>query len=177
MDAFESLIALLLRREGYWTDTSVKVELTKAQKVAINRPSSARWEIDVVAYRGATNELFVVECKSYFDSHGVRFNDGEFRDPSRFKLFTDSTLRDIVLSNLASRLTSIGMCSRDPTVTLCLATGKIARSTDRAGLERHFRDRGWRLFDDQWVREQLAAAADAGYENDVALIVSKILSR
>ena len=67
MDAFESLVSLLLRRDGYWTATSVKVELTKMQKRAIGRPSSPRWEIDLVAYKPATNELLAVECKSFLD--------------------------------------------------------------------------------------------------------------
>jgi hypothetical protein len=51
---------MLLRRDGYWTATSVKVELTKEEKRKINRPSSPRWEIDVVAYKGSTNELLAV---------------------------------------------------------------------------------------------------------------------
>jgi hypothetical protein len=53
MDAFENVMALLLRRHGCWTATSVKVELTKEQKVAIGRPSSPRWEIDLLAYKGS----------------------------------------------------------------------------------------------------------------------------
>ena len=32
MDAFETVIASILQRQGYWTLTSVKVELTKAEK-------------------------------------------------------------------------------------------------------------------------------------------------
>jgi hypothetical protein len=42
MDAFENLVAMLLRRDGYWTATSVKVELTKDEKRAIGRVSSPR---------------------------------------------------------------------------------------------------------------------------------------
>jgi hypothetical protein len=47
MDAFESLIATLLRRDGYWVETSVKVSLMPEEKHAIGRQSSPRWEIDV----------------------------------------------------------------------------------------------------------------------------------
>jgi len=50
MNAFEALIALLLRRQGYWVQTSFKVKLTKAEKRRIGRPSSPRWELDLVAY-------------------------------------------------------------------------------------------------------------------------------
>ncbi|MFH1923025.1 MAG: hypothetical protein ABIP48_24440, partial [Planctomycetota bacterium] len=61
MDAFESVIASILDRQGFWTRTEVKVELTKQEKRDIGRPSSPRWEIDVVAYQPGTNELRVVE--------------------------------------------------------------------------------------------------------------------
>ena len=72
MDAFESVIAGILQRQGFWTLTSFKVELTKAEKRTIGRPSSPRWELDVVAYRGRDNELRIVECKSFLDSIGVQ---------------------------------------------------------------------------------------------------------
>ena len=71
MDAFETVVASILQRQGYWTLTSVKVELTKAEKVKIGRHSSPRWELDVVAYRGKGNEVLAVECKSFLDSPGV----------------------------------------------------------------------------------------------------------
>jgi hypothetical protein len=52
MDAFESLIAMLLRHEGYWTTPSFKIELTKKEKVSIGKASSPRWELDLIAYKG-----------------------------------------------------------------------------------------------------------------------------
>jgi Holliday junction resolvase len=39
----------------------------------IGRPSSPRWDIDIIAYKGAINEVLVVECKSYLDSRSVIF--------------------------------------------------------------------------------------------------------
>ncbi|TWT89758.1 hypothetical protein Mal64_01370 [Pseudobythopirellula maris] len=72
MDAFESLIATILMRDGFWVQTSLNVKLTKSEKVEIGRHSSPRWELDVVAYRPGDNVLRVVECKSYLDSSGVR---------------------------------------------------------------------------------------------------------
>ena len=71
MNSFESLVGMLLEREGFWVRHSVKVNLTKEEKRNIGRPSSPRWELDLVAYKGATNELKIVECKSYLDSVGV----------------------------------------------------------------------------------------------------------
>lgn len=73
MDAFEQVVAEILWLQGHWVRTSVKVELSKEEKKRIQRPSSPRWELDIVAYSGRSNLLSVVECKSYLDSSGVHF--------------------------------------------------------------------------------------------------------
>ena len=96
MDAFESLVSMILRHEGYWTTPSFKVELSKREKRSIDRASSPRWELDLVAYKGSTNELLVVECKSFLDSTGVNFRKG-FEPDRRYKLFTDRKLRTVVV--------------------------------------------------------------------------------
>src|SRR5262249_33558674 len=103
MDAFEAVVASILQRQGYWTLTSVKVELTKAEKRAVGRHSSPRWELDIVAYRGGYNELRVVECKSFLDSPGVECCafDGTNADAARrYKLFCEPTLRRVVFRRL-----------------------------------------------------------------------------
>jgi hypothetical protein len=177
MDAFESLISMLLRHSGYWTIPSFKVELTKAEKREIGRFSSPRWEIDLVAYKGATNEVLAVECKSFLDSHGVMFKAGEFVPIKRYKMFTDPALRNIVVKRLARQLVETGACAADPHIKLCLAAGKIAGGTDVAELKKHFVLHNWTLFDDIWIRERLTTASQKGYENDVAFVVSKRLLR
>ena len=78
MDAFESVVAMLLKRDGYWTTTGFKVELSKAERRAIGKHSAPRWEIDVLAYKASINELLVVECKSFLNSTGVVFREGAF---------------------------------------------------------------------------------------------------
>ncbi len=180
MNAFESLVAMLLERDGYWVKSSFKVELTKEEKRRIGRPSSPRWELDLVAYKGIGNELLVVECKSYLDSPGVRFRgfDGtDEKHTARYKLFNDSVLRETVLRRLESQLVESGACAQSPNVYLCLAAGKIATDEDRERLKEHFTDNGWRLFDDEWLRERLLSLSQSGYENEVAAIVAKLLLR
>lgn len=177
MDAFESLISMLLRHEGYWTTPNFKVDLTAEEKRKIGRPSSPRWELDLIAYKGATNEVLMVECKSFLDSPGVLFRNGEFAPPKRYKLFTDDNLLEVVQSRLRAQLVKSGRCAAAPTVTLSLAIGKMARQTDVTGLQTRFNACGWKLFDPDWVREHLLTASKAGYENDVAFIVSKLLLR
>lgn len=178
MDAFETVIASILERQGYWTLTSVKVDLTKAEKRAIGRPSSPRWELDVVAYRGRDNDLRVVECKSFLDSPGVDCASFDGTNPAaakRYKLFCDTTLRRVVLRRLERQLVTAGFCAKNPKVTLCLAAGKIRGDEER--LRTHFDRRGWILLGPELIREELRTLRDSGYENSVAAVVTKLLLR
>ena len=178
MDAFENVIASILERKGYWTQTSFKVELTKGEKRAIGRPSSPRWELDVVAYQGSTNELLVVECKSYLDSYGVSHTAFDGSNPnaaSRYKLFTEKRLRTVVFKRLARQLVAGGFCAPDPSVQLCLAAGKI--HGDKAKLERIFERNGWLLWTPDHIRSELEALSESGYENTVSAVVTKLLLR
>jgi hypothetical protein len=100
MDSFEHVVASVLERLGYWTRTAVKVELEKEEKVAINRPSSPRWELDVVGYQGGTNTLLVLECKSFLNSYGIRvatFAGENPKDQGTYKLFFEKITREVVL--------------------------------------------------------------------------------
>ena len=74
VEAFESLMSMLLEREGYWTKAPYRVTLTKDEKQRLGRPTLPRWELDLVGYKGENNELLVVECKSFLDWSGVRYN-------------------------------------------------------------------------------------------------------
>jgi hypothetical protein len=178
MDAFENVVAAILQRKGYWTQTSVKVALTKEEKRTIGRHSSPRWELDVVAYKGTTNELLVVECKSFLDSLGVpvaAFDGTRPEEEARYKLFFDSVLRRVVLARLAKDFTSMGFCRRRPKLRLCLAAGKIWG--DEASLQRHFKRKGWVLWGPQYFQSELRALRDTGYDNTVAAVVTKLLLR
>ena len=180
MDAFETLVSALLEKEGYWTQTGFKVELTKAEKKKIGRPTTPRWEMDIVAYKGKGNDLLAVECKSYLDSVGVQYKgvSGEdLNDAKRYKLFNDATLRRVVLQRLGTQLVKLGACHRMPKITLCLAVGKVKAVSDRELLRKLFTRKKWQLFDDEWIREKLASVADGGYEDSVASVAAKILLR
>ena len=180
MDAFEQLVSEILWMEGYWVRTSVKVELTKDEKRQIGRPSSPRWELDIVAYNGRDNLLKIIECKSYLDSRGValRALDGsDDKSAERFKLFADERLRTVVFERLRLQFAASGACRPNADIKLCLACGRIATDTDRAGLHKHFAERGWELWDERWLRERLKRMSDQGYENHVSAVVAKLLLR
>ncbi len=177
MDAFESLVAALLVRRGYWVQTSVKVELTKDEKVAIGRHSSPRWELDVVGYRGQGNELAVIECKSFLDSVGVYYDHVCGPNPhARYKLFTEPKLRQIVLGRLEQQLVTAGFCAPNPRIRLGLAAGRI-RPTDVQKVRKHFAAQDWILWDREWLKVELEQLSRSGYENMVAAVVSKLLLR
>lgn len=178
MDAFENIIAAILQRRGYWTMTSVKVNLTLEEKKKVKRPTTPRWEIDVVAYRGKDNHILVVECKSFLDSAGVdprAFDGTRQKAEGRYKLFCDTALRDVVLSRLKTELVLAGFCRPNPKITLCLAAGNVHGEVD--GLRELFKERDWKLIGPDEIRKELAALADTGYENSVASVVAKLLLR
>jgi hypothetical protein len=178
MDSFEAVVASILQRHGYWTQTSVKVELTKAEKVTIGRHSSPRWELDVVGYRGSSNEILVMECKSFLDSLGVQcstFEGKNVKGEKRYKLFFEETLRNVVLGRLRQQLVQAGFCAPNPHVVLGLAAGKV--KGEEAWLQAHFDSKGWKFMGPSEVQRELRAFRDSGYENTVAAVVAKLLLR
>lgn len=178
MDSFEQVVATILDRSGYWVRMSVKVALTPEEKREISRPSSPRWELDIVAYSGNKNELLVVECKSYLDSSGVRttsFDGPKAEDETRYKLFSDEVLRRVVLSRLERQLAEQGFCPTGAKATLCLAAGKIYG--DPVPLRAIFEKNGWRLLESSWLVDGLQRLAEESYDNSVASIVAKLLLR
>jgi hypothetical protein len=180
MDAFEQVVSDILWMEGHWVQTSVKVELTKQEKVLIGRRTSPRWELDIVAYQGGPRVLRVVECKSYIDSRGVSIAalDGSNAGlGKRFKLFNDERLREVVFRRLKTQLVERGACPLDVDVRLCLACGRIATAADAIELKRLFATRGWELWDSSWLRERLEQMSNGKYENQVSAVVSKLLLR
>jgi hypothetical protein len=124
--------------------------------------------------------LRVVECKSYFDSVGVRasaFDGSEAAHAKHYKLFNEPELRRIVFGRLGLQLAQAGACRDAPEVRLSLACGKIRNESDREAIHAHFAARGWELWDEAWLRDRLQRMAHRGYENQVVAVVAKLLLR
>ena len=180
LNSFEGLVATIAATEGYWVRTSLKVNLTKEEKRQIGLPTSPRWELDVVGYKGATNKLLVIECKSYLDSTGIKvenLTDHESKSAKRYKLFTRAGLSDVVFSRLSIQLYESGLCRKNPEIQLCLAAGKISTDEDRIKLREYFDERGWLLWDDQWIKAHLEELAKTAYEDEPSIITAKMLLR
>lgn len=177
MNAFESIVARILSSEGFWTRTNYKVELSKEQKVKIGRPSSPRWDLDVVAYQPGPNVLWVVECKSYLDSFGVAFRgfDPATGGTERFKLFNEETLRQVIFDQLVRQLGQEKLVHGSPEVKLCLAAPNIQKNS-RDQLRSHFESNGWGLFEREWIVERLHGIAADGYDDSIVSIMAKLFS-
>lgn len=180
MDAFEYIVSKVLQDEGYWTLMSYKVDLSKEDRWAINNPTMPRPEIDIVAYKPSTNELLIVECKSYLDSQGVghkAFTVPDSPNWNRYKLFNRPEHYNIVKKRLVQQMKREGrIATPAPKPKLCLVAGKIY-SDHEAELQSHFKKMGWKLFTPEWVAERIRNLAEKGYENEVMTVVTKILER
>jgi hypothetical protein len=134
--------------QGYWTRTRVKVDVTKAEKVALNNASMPRPEIDVIGWKPSTGELVIAECKSYLDSSVVRveaLHGQESTENDRFKLFNRARLRDVIATALIRQLRAEGLLTdADPIVRFVLVAGKVY-SDHESRLNERCNEAGWRL--------------------------------
>ena len=178
MDAFEQLAADIFWNEGYWVRMSVKVELTRDEKIRIGRHSTPRWEIDLIAYRATTNEMLALECKSYLDSGGVHAAHftPDHKLAGRYKLFNNALLRETVLERLRLQCVERGLCPANVAVWLGLIYGHATKS-NTALLKLKFKEADWALYDDDWLFGHLEQMAAGSYENSTAAVVAKMLLR
>jgi hypothetical protein len=175
MDAFEQVVSEILWNKGHWVWTSFKVELTSDDKRAIGRPTSPRWELDIVAYDAPKNIIHVVECKSYLDNPGLGMR-WVTSDRGRMKLFTEPTLRKVVFNRLKEQMVDEGRCRPNPEIKLALACGNTKKQK-REDLRVHFHTNGWTLLDEEWINNGLEEVSRGGYENKVSSVVAKLALR
>jgi hypothetical protein len=164
-DSFEQVVSELLWNEGLSGWRSFKVKLTAEDKAAIGKPSSPRWELDVVAYDVRDNVIHVIECKSYFDNPGVgaRWLKDD-RPASRvgfLELFADDTLRKVVFARLEQQLVDERRRRARPKLRLGLVCGHTKKAA-REELRGHFAAKGWDLYDEEWLRDGLRKVANGG---------------
>ena len=179
MDHFESIICTLLEAEGFWVRRSFKVNLTKEEKRLTGKHTIPRPEIDVLALKVTTGEVFAIEAKSYLDSSGVKLKhlEAEHDKPTgRYKLFTCTNYREIVFSRLKSDLQENGMISTKCRVKLGLVAGKI--SGKNSDLMKTYMDsRDWLFWSPEEIKNKVTHLANQGYANDPSIITAKILMR
>jgi hypothetical protein len=179
MDHFETIVCDLLEATGYWVRRSFKVEMTKEEKRRVGRHSMPRPEIDILAYRRASEELLVLEAKSFLDSPGVsldQLRESHEKPQGRYKLFTCENYRDVVFERLRLQLLAYGMITSKTRLRPGLAAGKVYRR-ESAELRTFMDSNGWYFLSPEDIRTQVMRFSDMGYENNPAVITAKILLR
>ena len=180
MNAFEELIGDLLQSNGYWVMQGYRIELTKEEKRRIGRPSQPSWEIDLLAYKPGDGELLIVECKSYLDSTGVSvelFAETDQPTKSRYKLFNERILRGVLFERLCNQLKQCGYIADTPKIILCLVGGRFKNEEDKGRLAAYFADKGWRLYDKEWIERELQRISTSVYTDRVSSMIAKLLLR
>ncbi|MBN8631890.1 MAG: hypothetical protein J0L76_13660 [Rhodobacterales bacterium] len=179
MDAFESLVRLLMEKDGYWTVQSHKVNVTKEEKRAIGKPSIPRPEVDLLALDLRLNRLIALEVKSYLDSPGVDLallREQHSVPEGRYKLFTCANYRSIVLARLLGDLRRRGLVNNETELQLGLAAGNV-KGRRTADLKSYFSSQGWYFLGPDEIKSKLRALSEADYENDPFVISAKLALR
>ena len=179
MNAFEKIVGQYLEEEGYWVRQSVKVHISKQDKVDIGKYSMPTPEIDLVALNMRKNEMLLIEAKSFLDSYGVWFEavSGEDAKASeRYKLFTNSTFREIVTERLRKEYLDRGLINKNTKINYALAAGHI-HSGNEEPIAEYFSKKGWRLFTPTQIREYVKQLASKGWEDDLVTMTTKLISR
>ena len=177
MEAFEDIVRRYLENQGYWVRQSVKVHISKEDKVTIGKYSMPTPEVDLVALNLERNELLLIEAKSFLDSYGVSYksvSDPTDKNAYRYKLFTNHAFKKIVTNQLKKQFIDQGLINSDTKINLALAAGHI-RSGDEKPIIDYFSSKGWQVFTPTKIKEFVGQLADKGWENDLVTITAKLL--
>ena|SRR5579859_1222302 len=183
MDAFEEIISGLFRAEGYWTYQNYKVILTADEKKAAESPTMPNPVIDILAYKPLVNKLIWIECKSYLDSGGVlaqSFTKTDGVGAERYKVFTREKYRKAVSEKLLFQTEKSGLTLSNPLLNYCLVAGNFYSDESEQQVKDHFeKQRDWMVIGPTEIRDSILRYADPnyGYENNVAVMVAKLIGR
>ena len=179
MNAFEDIVSLFLQVKGYWVRQSVKVDISKEDKKYIGKFSMPRPEVDLVALSVKENELLLIEAKSFLDSPGVRFSgiSGEnAKDAKRYKLFTNTKLREVVRRQLRKEYLERDLIKQDTKINYALAAGHIFRD-DEPRIAEYFSAKGWKLFTPKQISEEISQLSQKGWEDNLVTMTAKLIQR
>lgn len=160
MNAFEEIVSLFLEVKGYWVRQSVKVDISKEDKKYIGKFSMPRPEVDLVALSVRENELLLIDAK----------------DAKRYKLFTDTKLREIVTRQLQDEYLKRGLIKQDTKINYALAAGHIFRG-DEPKIAEYFSAKGWELFTPKQISEEIRQLSQKGWEDNLVTMTAKLIQR
>jgi len=178
VNAFENIITQYLEEKGYWVRQSVKVDISKEDKRALDLPTMPRPEIDLVALNVKENELLLIEAKSLLDSYGVYFeavSDEKDELAKRYRLFTNSKFRDILTKRLREEYLKQGLINENTKINYALAAGHIHSAADESKIRDYFSQQGWKLFSPKEIKEKIVELSEKGWENNLATMTAKLI--
>ena len=132
-------------------------------------------EIDLVAFSFLKNTLYLIEVKSYFNSHGVIYNDvAQKTSWDKYKILTDPKLQKIVNERLKSIYIESGLCNVNTEIKYGLIAGKI-RKQERNKFIEYFSKKEWLFWGPQELKEKLKKVSNGDYRDNPIFAVAKIL--
>lgn len=177
MDAFEEIAGVLLENDKYWVRHSVKINLTKEEKVQLGKPSTPRPEVDIVAFDAKLNLIILFEVKSFLDSSGVIYEkvvENNENPTGRYKLLTSKKYQGIITKRLKSEWIAAGIINKKTKVSFGLIAGKIYKMRE-IELNNYFSGKNWFFWGPTILKEKLTALSQKGYENCIITIAIKLM--
>ncbi len=179
LDSFEIIVSELLEEDGYWVRCLEKINLTKEEKRKLGKPSMPRPEIDIIALSLSQNTIYLLEVKSFLDSNGVNFEDvvakGDIFE-GRYKLLTSEVYRNSIRQRLQLDWISKGIINSETIISFGLVAGNVYKKREKE-LEAYFQSKDWFFWGPSQIKERILNLSNKGYENNIMVITSKILSR
>ncbi len=164
MDAFEQIIGQLLVEEKYWVRHSVKINLTPDEKRSINKPSTPRPEIDLVAYSITTDTIYLLEVKSYLDSSGVVYEHvaiEQDEQSGRYKLLTAKNYRETLEKRLHAAWCKSGHIRKSTRISFWLIAGNVYRNRELE-LRKYFEKQGWLFWGPVEIKSRIHQLSEKG---------------
>lgn len=177
MDAFEDLVSQLLVEDGYWIIQSFKVNLTKSEKKKINRPTTPRPEIDIIAYKADVNIIYAIEAKSFIDSIGVKIDEIDIEyeiQEGRYKLLTCSNYRKTVTKRLKHQLHEKGLINEKTKVSFGLVAGNVYQNKYEE-IKTLYEKKRWLFWGPLEIKDKLENLIKKGYEDNAITMAAKLL--
>ncbi|TAH40076.1 MAG: hypothetical protein EYC69_11740 [Bacteroidetes bacterium] len=153
--------------------------MSSEEKRLINKPSTPRPEIDIVAYDVNWDTVYLLEVKSYLDSPGVPYDEvaiEQKEQSGRYKLLTAKNYRNVLSASLKGHWLQQGLMGNKTKISFGLIAGKIYRGREQEMFE-YFKKQGWLFWGPSIIRDKVMLLGGKGYENNAVTIAAKILTR
>lgn len=181
MDQFERLVATLLEADGYWVRQSHRIKLTSEEKAEIeSHHTSPRVEIDLIAYKPATNDLQIIEVKSFHDSDsGVTCSDIDGTNSNsdkKYPLVRNPARRELTQRLVLRDLQDQGLVTSTAVPSYCLVLGKASPGESNK-IRNYLLSIMWRYWGPEDIKARLQKLAKTGYRDDLVYFTAKSLLR